>query len=101
MEVPVVSGDVFRAIRTPAVTLPKATPVTSLSGNTMKSSPTNNTFNEGHRRHSSAASDKTKADATKTHRRRSSAASDIAKAAGIDIEAVSMSTSYVAPIQTR
>ncbi|RDX44981.1 hypothetical protein OH76DRAFT_1457817 [Lentinus brumalis] len=41
----------------------------------------------GHRRHSSSASEATKMTG---HRRTSSAASDIAKAAGIDVEAVSM-----------
>ncbi|KAI0742651.1 hypothetical protein C8Q80DRAFT_1189887 [Daedaleopsis nitida] len=83
-EVPVLSGDVFRTIHTPAVTPPKMTPATSLDGST--TSPA-----KGHRRSSSAASDKAKVDLAKNgHRRASSAASDIAKAAGIPIDAVSM-----------
>ncbi|KAI0744802.1 hypothetical protein C8Q76DRAFT_701246 [Earliella scabrosa] len=85
-EVPLVAGDIMRVINTPAVTPPRVTPATSLNGNTTKSHSSN-----GHRRNSSASSDRSKAESFKKgHRRASSAASDIAKAAGIDIEAVSM-----------
>ncbi|TBU21679.1 hypothetical protein BD311DRAFT_829887 [Dichomitus squalens] len=63
-EVPLVAGDVLRAIDTPAVSPPP------------NSSP--------------PAASPTAPSAKKGHRRTSSAASDIAKAAGIDLDAVSM-----------
>ncbi|TBU39216.1 hypothetical protein BD309DRAFT_993908 [Dichomitus squalens] len=63
-EVPLVAGDVLRAIDTPAVSPPR------------NSSP--------------PAASPTTSSAKKGHRRTSSAASDIAKAAGIDLDAVSM-----------
>ena len=66
-EVPLVAGDVLRAIDTPAVTPPR------------KPSP--------------PAVSTTASSAKKGHRRTSSAASDIAKAAGIDLDAVSMGAS--------
>ncbi|KAI0772476.1 hypothetical protein BD413DRAFT_43865 [Trametes elegans] len=74
-EVPLVAGDVLRAIDTPAVSPPAASPppaAISLNGSTSS-------------RTSSPTSTKSKG-----HRRTSSAASDIAKAAGIDLDAVSM-----------
>ncbi|KAJ8473538.1 hypothetical protein ONZ51_g7809 [Trametes cubensis] len=66
-EVPLVAGDVLRAVDTPVVSPPSG-------------SPTAVALNAG-----SSGGAKTKG-----HRRTSSAASDIAKAAGIDLEAVSM-----------
>ncbi|KAI0656274.1 hypothetical protein C8Q70DRAFT_1013486 [Cubamyces menziesii] len=66
-EVPLVAGDVLRAVDTPVVSPPSG-------------SPTAVALNAG-----SSGGAKSKG-----HRRTSSAASDIAKAAGIDLEAVSM-----------
>ncbi|KAI0696397.1 hypothetical protein C8T65DRAFT_663814 [Cerioporus squamosus] len=79
IEVPVVTGDVLRAIDTPVVPPPTASPpAVSTTATAAKKS---------HRRTSSSASEATKMNG---HRRTSSAASDMAKAAGIDVEAVSM-----------
>ena len=69
-EVPLVAGDVLRAVDTPVVSPPSG-------------SPTAVALNAG-----SSGGAKSKG-----HRRTSSAASDIAKAAGIDLEAVSMGES--------
>ncbi|KAI0632814.1 hypothetical protein C8Q77DRAFT_1196403 [Trametes polyzona] len=71
-EVPLVAGDVLRAIDTPVVSPPTSSPPPARRG-----SPTNSIGSS-------------KSSKSKGHRRTSSAASDMAKAAGIDLEAVSM-----------
>ncbi|KAI0370912.1 hypothetical protein BV20DRAFT_1112882 [Pilatotrama ljubarskyi] len=80
-EVPLVAGDVLRAIDTPAVEPPTASPppaAVALNASTARAN--------GNRSGSPNGSVKS----AKGHRRTSSAASDIAKAAGIDLDAVSM-----------
>lgn len=77
-EVPLVAGDVLRAIDTPVVSPPSGSPPPT--GGPRNSSPTNSIGK------------------SKGHRRTSSAASDIAKAAGIDLEAVSMGESLLAAL---
>ncbi|RPD76975.1 hypothetical protein L226DRAFT_532983 [Lentinus tigrinus ALCF2SS1-7] len=83
IEVPVVTGDVLRAIDTPAVPPPSLSPPPAVSTTTTAAK-------KIHRRMSSSASEGSKTTNGPGHRRSSSAASDMAKAAGIDIEAVSM-----------
>ncbi|KAI8972599.1 hypothetical protein BD414DRAFT_525256 [Trametes punicea] len=74
-EVPLVAGDVLRAIDTPVVSPPSGSPPTAaVALNANKSS-------------SGSPNGSPK---SKGHRRTSSAASDIAKAVGIDLDAVSM-----------
>ncbi|KAI0651326.1 hypothetical protein C8Q79DRAFT_27399 [Trametes meyenii] len=83
-EVPLVTGDVLRAIDTPAIPPPSASPLSYTNGAAPRNaSPTNSTGS----RNGSPTNGKPK---SKGHRRTSSSASDIAKAAGIDLEAVSM-----------
>lgn len=74
-EVPLVAGDVLRAIDAPVVSHPSGSPPPM--GGPRNSSPTNSIGK------------------SQGHRRTSSAASDIAKAAGIDLEAVSMGESVL------
>ncbi|KAI0351669.1 hypothetical protein OH77DRAFT_1487134 [Trametes cingulata] len=81
-EVPLVAGDVLRAIDTPAVEPPSASPPVAVA--------LNSTTAHANGDRSGSPNGSVKSNKSKGHRRTSSAASDMAKAAGIDLDAVSM-----------